>query len=192
MTGTEIIEVTRSGKWHPARPSTPTETDEAGVEEENEVWEVVEVEPNRQQTDEDLIRDWLLKTTLRNANTTGAIHNWLVMQHGRDVPVARIEELVWEIEPQANGKAEAGPKAQEPSAVGPKPNSEEAIRTFIEQYFQTHSRDERSAETIQALYEDKTGLTIGITPIQKFIRQIAPLPRGRKAKVQQQPGVGGS
>src|SRR5262249_18895127 len=120
-------------------------------------------------------------------NTAGAIHNWLLMKHGPDLPGAPIEEMVREIEPQANSKPGAAPEVQPPSAVAPKPNTGAAVRAFIEEYFQSHSRDERTAETIQALYAGKTGLTIGITPIQKYIRQIAPLPRGRKANVQHQP-----
>jgi hypothetical protein len=36
----------------------------------------------------------------------------------------------------------------------------EAVRAFIEEYFQTHSRDDHSAETIQALYEEKTGIVL--------------------------------
>lgn len=44
---------------------------------------------------------------------------------------------------------------------------------------------------LSALHDaEKPGLMIGITPIQKYVRQIASLTRGRKANVQQQPGVG--
>jgi hypothetical protein len=150
------------------------------ADEEDEVEEVEVIQPQyRQQTDEELIRDWLGKTTRRDAETPTLIHNWLRMKHGRDVPVARIEKLVQAIKPPAQSS-----DAKSDDALV------QEVKDFVREFLRQHPRldraeDENMAKVIRQELEEKGIARIGITNLKKMIGDIAPLPRGRKAKVQQ-------
>jgi hypothetical protein len=71
-------------------------------------------------------------------------------------------------------------KVEETVDTAPLHETVGAVRAFVVEYFQEHTREDDSAETIQRLYDEKTGFKVGITQIRQFVREVAPQKRGRK------------